>query len=46
MQIRRFSPDLKTKIPGSHRGLFGTAIGSTNGNASDGAFNNLMLWAL
>jgi D-aminopeptidase len=27
-------------------GRIGTAIGSTNGSSSDGAFNNLMLWAL
>jgi hypothetical protein len=26
MQIRRFSPDLKTKIPGNHPGLYGVPI--------------------
>lgn len=26
MQIRRFSPDLKTKIPGGHPGLYGVPI--------------------
>ena len=26
MHIRRFSPDLKTKIPGSQRGLYGVPI--------------------
>jgi|SRR5258708_959980 len=26
MHIRRFSPDLKTKIPGRHRGLYGVPI--------------------
>ena len=26
MQIRRFSPDLKTKIPGNHKGLYGVPI--------------------
>ena len=26
MHIRRFSPDLKTKIPGDHRGLYGVPI--------------------
>jgi hypothetical protein len=26
MQIRRFSADLKTKIPGSHTGLYGVPV--------------------
>ena len=26
MHIRRFSPDLKTKIPGGHQGLYGVPI--------------------
>lgn len=26
MQIRRFSPDLKTKVPGGHPGLYGVPI--------------------
>jgi quercetin dioxygenase-like cupin family protein len=26
MQVRRFSPDLKVKIPGGHPGLYGTMI--------------------
>lgn len=26
MQIRRFSPDLKTKIPGNHPGMYGVMI--------------------
>jgi mannose-6-phosphate isomerase-like protein (cupin superfamily) len=26
MQIRRFTPDLKTKIPGGHAGLYGVPI--------------------
>jgi mannose-6-phosphate isomerase-like protein (cupin superfamily) len=26
MQVRRFSPDLKTKVPGGHFGLFGVPI--------------------
>src|SRR5205814_8238893 len=26
MQVRRFSPDLKTKIPGGHPGLYGVPI--------------------
>ena len=26
MQIRRFSPDMKTKIPGNHPGLYGVPI--------------------
>jgi quercetin dioxygenase-like cupin family protein len=26
MQIRRFSPDMKTKIPGGHPGLYGVPI--------------------
>jgi hypothetical protein len=26
MQIRRFSPDVKTKIPGNHPGLHGVPI--------------------
>ena len=26
MQVRRFSPDLKTKIPGNHKGMYGVPI--------------------
>jgi hypothetical protein len=26
MQVRRFSPDLKTKVPGGHFGLYGVPI--------------------
>jgi quercetin dioxygenase-like cupin family protein len=26
MQVRRFSPDLKTKVPGGHHGLYGVPI--------------------
>jgi quercetin dioxygenase-like cupin family protein len=26
MQVRRFSPDLKTKVPGGHPGLYGVPI--------------------
>ena len=26
MQVRRFSPDLKTKIPGNHEGMYGVPI--------------------
>ena len=26
MQVRRFSPDLKTKVPGGHSGLYGVPI--------------------
>lgn len=31
MQIRRFSPDLKTKIPGNHPGLYGVPIQMNRG---------------
>lgn len=26
MQVRRFSPDLKTKVPGGHPGMYGVPI--------------------
>ena len=34
MQIRRFSPDLKRKIPGNHPGLYGVLIQTDRGQIS------------
>ena len=32
MQVRRFSPDLRTKVPGGHPGLYGVPIQLDRGN--------------
>lgn len=35
MQVRRFSPDRKTKVPGGHPGLYGVPIHFDRANVSD-----------